>query len=46
MAKNADLDIINEDRLAPVDYGTDSLSGPVRMYLKTIKSRSRRLDDW
>ena len=42
----ADLDVINNDYLAPVDFGIDSSNSEVKGYLKSLVGRSKKLADW
>ena len=39
----ADLDIVNNDHLAPVDLGLDSTSQSMKIYLRSIMKQSKRL---
>lgn len=42
----ADLDIQNNDYLAPVDLGLDSSSTEIRKYLRSLIGKSKRLSEW
>jgi ankyrin repeat protein len=42
----ADLDVLNEDHLSPVDLGLDSNSQEMKKFLKTLVGKSKVLAQW
>ena len=45
--KNANLDVLNDDNMSPLDYGISSENKEIHSILRGIeKDKSKRMKDW